>query len=52
MSKARALALPYAMNKLLRQCSPNPDNMAVVPSSFDAAPDLRQLGLAQHPLTT
>jgi hypothetical protein len=24
MSKARALALPYAMSKLLRQCSPNP----------------------------
>jgi hypothetical protein len=24
MSKARALALPYAMSKLLRQCSPDP----------------------------
>ena len=24
MSKARALALPYAMSKLLRQCAPKP----------------------------
>ena len=24
MSNARALALPYAMSKLLRQCSPDP----------------------------
>ena len=24
MSKARALALPYAISKLLRQCAPNP----------------------------